>query len=105
MWAWRHQPGPLYSRPASLPLRGSFLSAVVAQLVEQLIRNQQVGGSTPLNGTTYAMFINRLLILISESANNYNLVLRQCYPASEHQDPPRSAHPSRKTTSAGSTSN
>src|SRR5690606_40478948 len=51
MWAWRHQPGPLYSRPASLPLRGAFLSAVVAQLVEQLIRNQQVGGSTPLNGT------------------------------------------------------
>src|SRR5690606_38124866 len=59
MWAWRHQSGPLYSRPAPLPLRGAFLSAVVAQLEEQLIRNQQVGGSTPLNGTISLSFTAR----------------------------------------------
>ena len=31
----------------------SFLCAVLAQLVEQRIRNAWVGGSTPLNGTIF----------------------------------------------------
>ena len=29
----------------------TFIIAVVAQLVEQLIRNEQVAGSTPVNGS------------------------------------------------------
>jgi hypothetical protein len=32
-------------------LQGRIPIAVVAQLVEQLIRNQQVSGSNPLNGS------------------------------------------------------
>jgi hypothetical protein len=35
-------------------LQGRIPNAVVAQLVEQLIRNQQVSGSNPLNGSRVA---------------------------------------------------
>ena len=39
-----------------------FLCAVLAQLVEQRIRNAWVGGSTPLNGT---IFISNFLYLLA----------------------------------------
>ena len=38
-----------------------FLCAVLAQLVEQRIRNAWVGGSTPLNGTIFVSDIRKAL--------------------------------------------
>src|SRR5438309_6469203 len=46
-------------QPAAVVRSPAAFQAVVAQLVEQLIRNQQVTGSSPVNGsiksTTYAL--------------------------------------------------
>ncbi len=42
---------PVRMQPTNLGLRGSASSADVAQLVEQLIRNQQVIGSSPIVGS------------------------------------------------------
>jgi hypothetical protein len=45
-------PDPTVNRiTAPCVLQGRIPIAVVAQLVEQLIRNQQVSGSNPLNGS------------------------------------------------------
>jgi hypothetical protein len=56
--------------------------ADVAQLVEQLIRNQQVSGSIPLIGSTYHLdlfFIPHISIILAEFAyfpfNSFCLIL------------------------------
>src|SRR5947208_14832181 len=45
-------------QPAAVVRSPAAFQAVVAQLVEQLIRNQQVTGSSPVNGSTLSELYN-----------------------------------------------
>jgi hypothetical protein len=49
-------------------VRQSRLQAGVAQLVEQLIRNQQVAGSSPIAGSIF-LSVNRRIAFSPRSAN------------------------------------
>ena len=40
----------------------TFIIAVVAQLVEQLIRNEQVAGSSPVRGSKMKYFVSFLIM-------------------------------------------
>ena len=50
--------------------------AVVAQLVEQLIRNEQVAGSTPVNGSIFCVMCDTGFSLLISLLGLWLLVLR-----------------------------
>ena len=55
----------------------TFIIAVVAQLVEQLIRNEQVAGSTPVNGSIWKQLTNcKKFVIFMLEFRNQNLIMR-----------------------------
>ena len=62
MWVW-----------SDYELCYNFDVAIVAQLVEQLIRNEQVAGSIPVNGSIF--YIKFVIVLLDATCFSFKLLV------------------------------